>query len=43
MVHAKLTEAGVCLTSRWRLTPYNGDYGFCLRSPPRSLRKCLAA
>lgn len=34
--HAKLTEAGVCLSSRWRLTPYDGDYGFCLRTPPRA-------
>ena len=33
--HAKLTQTGVALASRWRLTPYDGDHGFCLRSPPR--------
>ena len=41
--HAKLTEAGVGLTSRWRLTPYDGDYGFCLRSPPRPAEGRAAA
>lgn len=33
--HARLSEAGLALASRWRLTPYDGDHGFCLRSPPR--------
>lgn len=41
--HARLTEAGLGLSSRWRLTPYDGDYGFCLRSPPRPQARSAAA
>ena len=41
--HARLTEAGVGLASRWRLTPYDGDFGFCLRSPPRPEARSAAA
>lgn len=32
--HIRFGEAGLALASRWRLTPYDGDYGFCLRAPP---------
>lgn len=41
--HAKLTETGLGLASRWRLTPYDGDHGFCLRSPPRPVARQAAA
>lgn len=33
--HARLTDQGRAMASDWRLTPYDADYGFCLRSPPR--------
>lgn len=41
--HARFTPEGLGLSSRWRLTPYDGDYGFCLRSPPRPQAGQVAA
>ncbi len=41
--HARLSDEGVIQASRWRLTPYDGDYGFCLRSPPRPQNHRVAA
>lgn len=41
--HARFSEQGLALASRWRLTPYDADYSFCLRSPPRpSIRQAAA-
>lgn len=41
--HIRFGADGLAKASRWRLTPYDGDYGFCLRSPPVALTRRAAA
>lgn len=41
--HVRFGADGEALAADWQLTPYDADYGFCLRHPPRAAAQSKAA
>ena len=41
--HVRFGKAGAEIASDWRLTPYDGEHGFCHRHPPRAAGLVRAA
>lgn len=41
--HVRYSAGGEAIARDWRLTPYDGEHGFCHRHPPRPARDIRAA